>query len=178
MLEEGITQLYVNTKDDSNLQVATVPELNNVSLGFVPDIDGKYTLDFSLSEQLQGTRIYLEDAVADTKVPVVEGSTYQFTATKGQLAKRFSLTSVSKSTFPSIDESLIKISTSVDGKISIANESSKACSVFIYDTKGTFIKHLEVKGDNREVLDGFNRGIYLVRLQTGEVTDNKKLIVY
>ncbi len=85
MLEEGITQLYVNTKDDSNLQVTTVPELNNVSLGFVPDIDGKYTLDFSLSEQLQGTRIYLEDAVADTKVPVVEGSTYQFTATEEKL---------------------------------------------------------------------------------------------
>lgn len=178
MLEEGIAQLYVNTSDDSKLQVTTVPELNNVQLGFIPNIDGKYTLEFSLSEKLEGTQIYLEDAITATSVPIIKGSTYQFTATKGQLVNRFSLTNSDKRKIPSIDDSLIKITASVEGKISIANESSKACSIFIYDTKGTLIKHLEVKGDNRKVLDGFKRGIYLIRLQNGEVIANRKLIVY
>ena len=39
MLEDDIAQLYVSALDDSKLQVATVPQLDSVSLGFIAYID-------------------------------------------------------------------------------------------------------------------------------------------
>ncbi|MBP6066646.1 MAG: hypothetical protein KA519_00975, partial [Bacteroides sp.] len=41
MLEENIAQLFVAASDSSKLQVATVPAINKVVLGFIPEMDGK-----------------------------------------------------------------------------------------------------------------------------------------
>ena len=176
MLEEGIAQLYVNTtKGDSKLQVATVPELKGVTLGFVPDRDGKFTLDFSLSGQLKQSDIYLHDAVTGTTQLVGEGKSYSFSAKKGDAANRFSLSYSNKNTFLTVDESLLEVTATNDGKIMVINSSKKSCSVFVYDAQGSFLQQVEVKAKNKAVMSSFVKGTYMVRLQNSEVNDVRRV---
>lgn len=83
-------QLYVSTPDKTKLQVATVPDFNSVSLGFVPTTDGTYTLEFAPSDELNNAKIYLNDLLTGKKQQIVNGGT-TFTATKGEAVNRFSL---------------------------------------------------------------------------------------
>lgn len=177
MLEGGIAQLYVNAKDDSKLQVATVPELNGVTLGFIPDIDGKYILDFSLSGQLKGVDIYLHDAVTNTTQHVGDGRSYSFEAKKGESANRFSLTYTNKNRFLSDDEAAIGVTATNDRKIVIVNGSNKDCSVFVSDSNGTFLESVEVKSQGKSIMNNFAKGTYMVRLQNSDVNDVRRVVV-
>lgn len=175
MLEDGIAQLYVNAVDDSKLQVATVPELNGVTLGFVPDRDGKFTLDFSLSGQLKQSDIYLHDAVTGTTQLVGEGKSYSFSAKKGDAVNRFSLSNSNRNTFLSVDESLLEVTATDDRKILVVNSSSKSCTAFVYDAKGAILQQVEVKAKNKAVMSSFVKGTYMVRLQNSEVNDVRRV---
>lgn len=178
LLEDGIAQLYVNAADDSKLQVATVPELKDVTLGFVPDRDGKFTLDFLMSGQLKGVDIYLYDSLNDTTTKVGDGQSYSFSAKKGDSQNRFSLTSSAKNAFLSIDESLLEVTSTTGGKIMVVNNSSKVLSAFVYDSNGAFVQRVEVDANGKATIkDGLIKGMYMVRLQNSEVNDVRRVIV-
>ena len=178
LLEDGIAQLYVNAADDSKLQVATVPELKDVTLGFVPDRDGKFTLDFLMSGQLKGVDIYLYDSLNDTTTKVGDGQSYSFSAKKGDSQNRFSLTSSAKNAFLSIDESLLEVTSTTGGKIMVVNNSSKVLSAFVYDSNGAFVQRVEVDANGKAIIkDGLIKGVYMVRLQNSEVNDVRRLTV-
>ena len=177
MLEDGIAQLYVNATDESKLQVATVPELDSVSLGFIADIDGKYTFEFAQKGKLKGTDIYLHDAVTGTTQQVGDGQSYSFTAKRGEAGNRFSLSSKDNSAFLSVDESLVEVSATSDGEIKIVNSSSRTVSAFVYDSNGVFLQQLEVKANDKTIIDSVEKGIYLVRLQNSHVNDVRRVTV-
>ena len=178
MLETGIVQLYVNTAtDDSKLQVATVPELNGVSLGFVPDKDGEYTFDFSAAGILKGADIYLHDAVTGTSEKVGDEQSYTFSAKKGDAVNRFVLTSAGNNRFLSVDESLLEVVATNKGEIILVNGSSKACMAFVYNSKGDFLQQVEVKANSKQVMKDFAKGAYMVRLQNSEVNDVRRVII-
>ena len=177
MLEDGIAQLYVNAADDSKLQVATVPELNSVSLGFIADIDGKYTFEFAQMGQLKGTDIYLHDAVTGTTQQIGDEQSYSFTAKRGESPDRFRLSSKVNGTFLSADEALLDVSIK-DGGIMIINASSKVLSAFVYDSNGAFVQRVEVDANGKATIkDGLIKGMYMVRLQNSEVNDVRRLTV-
>ena len=177
MLEDGIAQLYVSAADDSKLQVATIPELNSVSLGFIADVDGKYTFEFAQMGQLKGTDIYLHDAVTGTTHEIEDGKSYSFTAKKGESPGRFRLSSKDNGTFLSADEVLLDVSTK-DGAIMIVNASSKVLSAFVYDSNGAFVQRVEVDANGKAIIkDGLIKGVYMVRLQNSEVNDVRRLTV-
>lgn len=178
MLETGIVQLYVNTAtDDSKLQVATVPELNGVSLGFVPEKDGEYTFDFSASGILKGADIYLHDAVTGTSEKVGDEQSYTFSAKKGDAVNRFVLTSAGNNRFLSVDESLLEVVATNKGEIMIVNGSRKTCMAFVYNSKGDFLQQIEVKANSKQVMKDFAKGAYMVRLQNSEVNDVRRVTV-
>ena len=163
---------------DSKLQVATVPELKDVTLGFVPDRDGKFTLDFLMSGQLKGVDIYLYDSLNDTTTKVGDGQSYSFSAKKGDSQNRFSLTSSAKNAFLSIDESLLEVTSTTGGKIMVVNNSSKVLSAFVYDSNGAFVQRVEVDANGKATIkDGLIKGMYMVRLQNSEVNDVRRVIV-
>ena len=178
MLETGIVQLYVNTAtDDSKLQVATVPELNGVSLGFVPDKDGEYTFDFSAAGILKGADIYLHDAVTGTSVKVGDGQSYTFSAKKGDAVNRFVLTTAGNNRFLSVDESLLEVVAANKSEIMLVNGSRKTCMAFVYNSKGDFLQQIEVKANSKQVMKDFAKGAYMVRLQNSEVNDVRRVTV-
>ena len=177
MLEDGIAQLYVNATDESKLQVATVPELDSLSLGFIADIDGKYTFEFAQMGQLKGTDIYLHDAVTGITQQVGDEQSYSFTAKRGEAANRFSLSSKENSAFLSIDEALLEVAVTNDGEILIVNSSSRTVSAFVYDSNGVFLQQLEVKANDKTIIDSVEKGTYMVRLQNSHVNDVRRVTV-
>ena len=177
MLEDGIAQLYVNATDESKLQVATVPELDSLSLGFIADFDGKYTFEFAQKGKLKGTDIYLHDAVTGTTQQVGDGQSYSFTAKRGEAGNRFSLSSKDNSAFLSVDESLVEVSATSDGEIKIVNSSSRTVSAFVYNIAGVFVKRVEVKDNSESVLSNIAKGEHIVRLQNSNLNDVRRVAV-
>ena len=176
MEEDGITQLYVSASDNSKLQVATVPDMKNVSLGFIPDSDGRYTLEFSLSGQLKNAEIYLHDEVTKAKERIHDGGSYSFDAKKGETPNRFRLAYTATVTQLSPDEELIDVTAITDGKIKIVNRSNNDCSAFISGT-GAPRERIEVKAGGEETVEGLDKGIYIIRLQNAEVTDVRRVTI-
>ncbi len=177
MAESGIAQIYVS--DDAgkdHFQVATVPGLNNVTLGFVADMDGKYTIEFALSEHWNNEEIYLHDLITGTKTRIVNGGSYTFQAKKGDAASRFSLSS---SGDVPVDEEAARITVNSTGagKITINNKSDNDCSVFISNTAGRLLQRLEVGAGNEQVVENISNGTYVVRLQNAVVNDARKVVV-
>lgn len=176
MAESGIAQLYVTGTDESQLQVATVPTMENVLLGFEADADGKYTLEFSLSEQLNTVEIHLQDLVTGTSQRLSDGGSYQFEAKKGDTAARFRLSQSGEFTVTG-DEALIDIEPVGDGKVMIRNRSGNACTAFLSNDKGAVLQRVEVSAGGEEVLENMSAGVYVVRLQNATVNDARKVTV-
>ncbi len=176
MAESGIAQLYVaDEAGNDRFQVATVPGLDNVTLGFDADVDGKYTVEFSLSPQLKNSVIYLHDLAKGTKTRVTDGGSYTFEAVKGASPVRFRLTNAGNDGLLSDDEALINVSAPENGKISINNQSGKACTVFISGTNGKLLQKLEVEAGDERVVENLAGGTYVVRLQNAAVNDVRKI---
>lgn len=176
MAESGIAQLYVVGSDESQLQVATVPTMENVLLGFEADADGKYTLEFSLSEQLNSVDIHLQDLVTGTSQRLSDGGSYQFEAKKGDTAARFRLSQSGEFKAPD-DEALIDIEPAGDGKVMIRNHGGSACTAFISNDKGAVLQRVEVSAGGEKVLENMSAGVYVIRLQNATVNDARRVVV-
>jgi uncharacterized repeat protein (TIGR01451 family) len=175
--DENSAQLYVTSSDSSKLQVATVPSMNSVAVGFVPIADGSYTLEFALSKGLSNDQIYLNDLLTGKKQQIVNGGSYTFKAEKGESAGRFTLSDVSGSSSAfSDDEALISV-TAENGNIKVVNASASSCSVFIADEKGNPVRRLEVKANGTETIEGMSSGVYVIRLQNAAVDDIRQVTV-
>ena len=177
MAESGITQLYVadNTGKD-RFQVATVPQLDNVTLGFVADMDGKYTLEFALSDHWTTEEIYLQDLSTEKQVRVSRKGSYTFEAKRGDSGSRFRISS--SGNIP-VDEEAARITVnSTDaGNIAINNKSDDDCTVSISNTSGKIVQKLEVSARSERVVENISRGTYIVRLQNAVVNDARKIVV-
>ena len=175
MSERGIAQLYVMGSDNSQLQVATVPTVENMLLGFEADVNGKYTIEFALSDHWTTEEIYLRDLATGANERVINGGSYTFEAEKGDSGTRFSL---SASGIPMNNESAkIVVLAMGEGKIAINNNSNLDCTIFISNTAGKLLQRLEVKAGGGQEVESLPLGSYVVRLQNAVVNDVRKVIV-
>ena len=175
MSECGIAQLYVSGADNSQLQVATVPTVENMLLGFEADVDGKYTIEFALSDHWTTEEIYLRDLATGANERVINGGSYTFEAEKGDSGTRFSL---SASGIPMNNESAkIVVLAMGEGKIAINNNSNLDCTIFISNTAGKLLQRIEVKAGGGQEVESLPLGSYVVRLQNAVVNDVRKVIV-
>lgn len=176
MAESGIAQLYVAGTDESKLQVATMPTMDNVSLGFAAETDGKYTFEFSLSEHMNSAGLFLHDQVTGASVELSNGVSYTFEASKGETVSRFRLTQ--SGVFGAIgDEALISVEQNSDGKIVIKNNSGNAVTAFISNSSGATLQSVDIDPNSEAELDNIGVGLYVVRLQNAVLNDARRLIV-
>lgn len=173
MGESHLAQLYVVGVDDSKLQVSTSSTLDNLSLAFIPDADGDYTLTFAPSKELKKETIYLYDQVTGAKVKVENGGSYTFRAKVGDAPNRFRLSATRASMGTNVDD--IKITTKEDGTILIVNSSGYNCSAFISDLNGKMIKREEVPANTEYKVRGLSSGLYIIRLENGYFNAVRKL---
>ena len=85
-------QIYAVTLD-GNFQVSTVADIHNKIIGFVPGAAAEYTLTFTHTDLAYTyQKLYLIDRLVDKTVDVYEeGSSYTFSAKKGDYKERFVL---------------------------------------------------------------------------------------
>ncbi|WP_291547388.1 T9SS type A sorting domain-containing protein [Bacteroides sp.] len=177
MLEENIAQLFVAASDSSQLQVATVPAINKVVLGFIPEMDGKYTLDFAPSAHLKGMDIYLHDTKTGTTHRVSKEQSYSFDAKRGDAVNRFSVSYAANNSVLSEDEVLIDVNATNEGEISIVNGSSNTCTALVSDGSGKLLQRIEVKGKSEAVIKDIAKGVYMIRLQNAGLNDVRRVVV-
>lgn len=177
MAESGIVQFYVaDEADKDHFQVATVPGLDNLPLGFEADVDGEYTIEFALSDHWANEEIYLNDLASGTQTRITNGGSYRFAAKKGDSSTRFSLSS-SGGILTGGEAAKITVSSIDAGKITIHNRSDNDCSVFISNTAGKLLKRLEVVAGDEQTVEDMPGGTHVVRLQNGVINDGRKIVV-
>jgi len=175
--EAGIAQLYVMGTDESRLQVATVPSVDSILLGFEAEADGTYRLEYALSDHLEKTDIFLHDLATGAVERVTNGGSFSFEAKKGEATTRFLLTSTGSDMPFSADEMLIDVEADDDEMIVIRNGSRRALTVTVSNMKGELLHLTEVNAGSELVLKSAGQGVYVVRLQNALVNDVRRVII-
>ncbi len=177
MADEGLSQLYVSATDSSRLQVATVPSMDKVEIGFIPAAEGQYTLEFAMSDELNKDQVFLNDLLTGNYRQIKNREIYTFDAKTDQPYKRFSLSYKEGSTAFTTDEALINISVTEDEKIKITNGSKKSCTAQVSNEQGILLQQIEVKANGEEILKNITSGTYIVRLENATVNDVRRITV-
>lgn len=178
MSESGISQFYVSDESSKDkFQVATVPSVDNLSLGFEADVDGEYTLEFALSDHWKSEEVYLFDQLTGERIRIKDGGSYLFQAKKEDAATRFAIFSSGEGIPTSDEAAKIIVETTEDGNILVQNGSSRECTVLVSDISNSFHQRLDVAAGTEEVIEGISTGIYIVRLQNAVVHDVRKVMI-
>lgn len=153
-----------------------MPGLNNVSLGFVADADGGYTIEFALSDHWATEKIWLHDLTTGDRTEVTDGGAYSFQAKRGDVPTRFSLSASGSGILTDGENAKIAVHVDGNGQIVVVNHSSNDCSVFISNTAGKLQQRLEVKAGGTQTVE-IPSGTWVVRLQNAVVSDARKIVV-
>ena len=174
LTEPGISQLYaMDPTSNDKFQVAVVPELNGLMVGFDADKEGSYILDFALSDYYAGGAVFLHDLRSDVKQRIVNGGSYPFEAKRGVRVFRLSYV---KDT----DDELAQVQVGTDAnRIVVTNNTSWNYVVSIYATDGKLLKVLNVPAESEKKTMPMIAGAYIVNLQSPTaISDVRKVVIY
>ena len=173
LTEKGLSQLYAMSDiGNDKFQVAGVPELNNLLIGFDADKDGQYTLEFALSDHFAKGAVYLHDLQSGAKHRITNSTSYSFDAKRGDSGARFRL---SYGCDENVDDSHV---VSTNGReIIILNQDALDCTVTLFTIEGKLLRRLKVLAGHREVMKVQTGGAYIVHLQNAFTNDVHKVLV-
>ena len=174
LTEPGISQLYaMDPTSNDKFQVAVVPELNGLMVGFDADKEGSYILNFALSDYYAGGAVFLHDLRSDVKQRIVNGGSYPFEAKRGVRVFRLSYV---KDT----DDELAQVQVGTDAnRIVVTNNTSWNYVVSIYATDGKLLKVLNVPAESEKKTMPMIAGAYIVNLQSPTaISDVRKVVIY
>ena len=175
LTEKGLSQLYAMSDiGNDKFQVAGVPELNNLLIGFDADKDGQYTLEFALSDHFAKGGVFLEDLSRGVTQRIVDGGSYSFDAKRGDSGARFRL-SYDEEWVESAEVSVL-VGT-VGKRIVITNNSEHACQANVYTTDGKLLIRLDVKPGSKSMTEPLIDGAYVVSLQSPATSSNVRKVV-
>ena len=173
LTEKGLSQLYAMSDiGNDKFQVAGVPELNNLLIGFDADKDGQYTLEFALSDHFAKGAVYLHDLQSGAKHRITNSTSYSFDAKRGDSGARFRL---SYGCDENVDD-LHVVSTN-GREIIILNQDALDCTVTLFTIEGKLLRRLKVLAGHREVMKVQTGGAYIVHLQNAFTNDVHKVLV-
>ncbi|KGN80540.1 von Willebrand factor A, partial [Porphyromonas gulae] len=174
--EKGLSQLYaLSDIGNDKFQVAAVPELDNLQIGFDADKDGQYTLEFALSDHFSKGAVYLHDLQTESKHRITNTTSYSFEAKRGDSGARFRL-SFDEAGVDSEEMSVV-VGT-VGKRIVVSNNSAHDYTVQIYTTDGKLLFRGDVKAGGKSMTEALTDGAYVVSLHSPTTaTDVRKLIV-
>lgn len=175
--ESEHVQLYAISGDGKErFAVSTVPSWESLTVGLDAPTDGKYVAEFAVSGLPSDAELDLTDLTTDERVKVKNGSSYSFTAKRGDTGARFRI-SYSGAYLHSSSDPSTKIDVRVSGKgqMTISNGSSQTCHVSVSDLNGKAMWQSEVSAGRASVVKGMSTGIYVVRLQGSTFSQVRKM---
>ena len=159
---------------NDKFQVAVVPEINGLLVGFDADKGGKYDLEFALSEHYADGSIFLHDLSNGVKQRIVDGGFYSFEAKQGDTGARFRLT-YSEDGFS--HESSVSVGT-VNKRIFITNNSMYDYTANVYATDGKLLRRVSVQAGSKFMTEPLIDGAYVVSLQSpGTISEVRKVVI-
>ncbi|PVZ03974.1 hypothetical protein C7382_1391, partial [Porphyromonas loveana] len=172
--EPGISQLYaMGPMGDDKFQVAAVPEINGLLVGFDAEKEGRYVLEFALSDDYAEGAVFIHDLHTDMKQRVVNGSSYSFEAKRGDTGARFRLSYVEGA-----DDELAQIQVgTVANRIVITNNTSHDYQASVYATDGRLLQRINVPAGSEMKSDPMIAGGYVVNLQSPTTNGSAKKVV-
>ncbi|WP_143738810.1 T9SS type A sorting domain-containing protein, partial [Porphyromonas gingivalis] len=175
LTEKGLSQLYAMSDiGNDKFQVAGVPELNNLLIGFDADKDGQYTLEFALSDHFAKGGVFLEDLNRGVTQRIVDGGSYSFDAKRGDSGARFRLSYDEEW----VESAEVSVLVGTAGKrIVITNNSEHACQANVYTTDGKLLIRLDVKPGSKSMTEPLVDGVYVVSLQSPATSSNVRKVV-
>lgn len=175
--ESEHVQLYAISGDGKErFAVSTVPSWESLTVGLDAPADGKYVAEFAVSGLPSDAELDLTDLTTDERVKVKNGSSYSFTAKRGDTGARFRISYSGAYLHSSSDPSTkIEVRVSGKGQMTISNGSSQACHVSVSDLNGKAMWQSEVSAGRTSVVKGMPTGIYVVRLQGSTFSQVRKM---
>lgn len=164
--EPGRVQLYaMNGETEERFAVSTVPAWTSLTIGFDAPVTGEYVAEFAIGGLPSDAELELMDLTGGSRVRIKNGSSYTFTAKRGDTGARFRLSYDGTYQSAADPSSPIEVRASGRGRMTISNGSDQTCRVSVSDLSGKQIRREEVSARQKIVLSDLSSGMYVVRLQ-------------
>lgn len=173
MKESNIIQAYICGNDQSDYQIATVPEIVGTTIGVKTTSKEAYTINLSVTPEIESRKLYLRDLFTGKNYPIVNNADYVILNSNVSLTDRFKITDSSSTLIKDYNESnLINIYVR-DNTIIVENQAEKDCIATVYDQTGRIVANKQVR--NKEILELYqgNTGIYIVKVVNKDQSINK-----
>lgn len=160
------TTIYSNAKPGM-LQVNTTDDLTKANITVKTGKAGNYTLTLTRRRLNQYPDLKLVDLKLQQLVPF-DGNklSYMFTAGEGEMATdRFTLVNTTATSFADWAMSVSSVENDMEGEVSV------------YTLSGHMVAQFNLPQDKNLMKNSMKRGVYILSVKNGTVTNNRKYIV-
>ena len=160
------TTIYSNAKPGM-LQVNTTDDLTKANITVKTGKAGNYTLTLTRNRLDQYADLKLVDLKLQQLVPF-DGDklSYMFTAGEGEMATdRFTLVNTTATSFADWAMSVSSVENDMEGEVSV------------YTLSGHMVARFNLPQDKNLMKNSMKRGVYILSVKNGTVTNNRKYIV-
>lgn len=172
MKEGDLVQAYICGDDQTDYQVATVPDIEGTTLGIKCVSAESYTINLSATSHVELRKLYLKDLYTGRTYPIINNAEYIISGSQRPTINRFKIITASSG---STDIEERAVNTYVrNNVIVVENLTDTDYNACIYDIRGKMIANKQAK--NNDICEFMNlpiaqSGIYIVK-----VTDKNRSI--
>ena len=170
----GETALYA--MQDRSYQVTTTESIGETKLGFVP-VEGEqnYKLTFHIDGADGAQQYTLLDKRTGLTRAINDGDTYEFTATKGDAAHRFTI--LGSGAKLSEDQRGFQISADLRRNFTVKNFTDEAAEALVFDAAGKIQARFKVEAGSENTGTVVMPGAYVVRVSNKVTTLTQRFVM-
>lgn len=167
-IKEGeLIQAYIPGSDQSDYQIATVPDMNGTVISIRSEAMTNYSISLSVSPEVESRNLFLRDLFTGRNYPVVNDAEYVIAGFNTSKSDRFKImASTSGIIEDKTESSLINIYVR-NNIITINNQSEEDCTAIVYDLMGKLVMKKQVRKNGITEFSGspsIRQGIYIVKV--------------
>ncbi|EGK02547.1 T9SS type A sorting domain-containing protein [Dysgonomonas gadei] len=166
-IKEGdLMQAYVSGGDQSDYQIATVPQMTGTTIGVSSGLNETYSINLSVAAEVESRNLYLYDLSTGRSYPIVNDAEYVITGINVS-NNRFKITVSSSGLIEDNTKSALINIYVRNNVITIDNQSGEDCTVEVYDLTGRLIANKKaLKKQSTELTESsqYRNGVYIVRV--------------
>jgi uncharacterized repeat protein (TIGR01451 family) len=176
MKEGDLIQAYISGSDQSDYQIATVPEIVGTIINVNSGLNENYLINLSVTPEVESRNLFLRDFFTGHSYPVINNAEYVITGMNNSNNNRFKImASTSDLVNEDTESSLINIYVR-NGIITIDNQSEEDCSATVYDLTGRLVANKQARKNEitefTDILHGQGE-IYIVKVAGKTKSVNK-----
>ncbi|MFR0678857.1 lectin-like domain-containing protein [Dysgonomonas mossii] len=167
MKEGDLIQAYVAGNDQSDYQIATVPEIIGTTIGVSSRLDENYSINLSVTPEVESRKLFLRDLFTGRNYSIKNNAEYVINGKYNSNNNRFKIVESSSSV---IDEDIMSSLISIyvrNNIIIVDNQSEEDCSVMVYDLMGRFVANKQAPKSQITEFTNISQnktGIYIVKV--------------